>query len=110
MPTMGSPRPRETLAMTSGSSWKVVACTIAAARCAGSPDLKMPEPTNTPSAPSCIIIAASAGVAGLKEAGAHDPALGAELHHHRRVGRGGDAAGGEQDDGQLAQPRHLDHQ
>jgi len=25
--------------------------------------LKMPEPTNTPSAPSCIIIAASAGVA-----------------------------------------------
>ena len=30
---------------------------------AGSPDLKMPEPTNTPSAPSCIIIAASAGVA-----------------------------------------------
>src|SRR6202035_2025143 len=36
---------------------------MAAARCAGSPDLKMPEPTNTPSAPSCIIIAASAGVA-----------------------------------------------
>ncbi|OOK63538.1 hypothetical protein BZL29_8492 [Mycobacterium kansasii] len=27
----------------------------------GAPDLKMPEPTNTPSAPSCIIIAASAG-------------------------------------------------
>jgi hypothetical protein len=25
--------------------------------------LKIPEPTNTPSAPSCIIIAASAGVA-----------------------------------------------
>ncbi|SKY44550.1 Uncharacterised protein [Mycobacteroides abscessus subsp. abscessus] len=40
-----------------------MACTIAAARCAGLPDLKMPEPTNTPSAPSCIIIAASAGVA-----------------------------------------------
>ncbi len=33
------------------------------ARWAGLPDLKMPEPTNTPSAPSCIIIAASAGVA-----------------------------------------------
>jgi len=41
----------------------VVAFTIAAARWAGSPDLKMPEPTKTPSAPSCIIIAASAGVA-----------------------------------------------
>ena len=27
------------------------------------PDLKIPEPTNTPSAPSCIIRAASAGVA-----------------------------------------------
>ena len=36
---------------------------MASARLAGSPDLKMPEPTNTPSAPSCIIIAASAGVA-----------------------------------------------
>ena len=30
---------------------------------AGSSDLKMPEPTNTPSAPSCIISDASAGVA-----------------------------------------------
>ena len=30
MPTMASPRPRETLATTSGSSWKVVAFTIAA--------------------------------------------------------------------------------
>ena len=36
--------------------------TIAAARLAGLPDLKMPEPTNTPSAPSCIISAAAAGV------------------------------------------------
>ncbi len=36
---------------------------MASARRAGSPDLKMPEPTKTPSAPSCIIIAASAGVA-----------------------------------------------
>jgi hypothetical protein len=41
----------------------VVASTIALARLAGSADLKIPEPTNTPSAPSCIIIAASAGVA-----------------------------------------------
>ena len=32
-----------------------VACTMAAARLAGSPDLKMPEPTNTPSAPSSIM-------------------------------------------------------
>ena len=33
------------------------------ARAAGSSDLKMPEPTNTPSAPSCITSEASAGVA-----------------------------------------------
>ena len=63
MPTIASPSPRDTLAITSGSSKNVVALTIASARAAGSPDLKMPEPTNTPSAPSCIIIAASAGVA-----------------------------------------------
>ncbi len=62
-PTIGSPRPRDTFAITSGSSWNVVALTIAAARAAGSPDLKIPEPTKTPSAPSCIIMAASAGVA-----------------------------------------------
>ncbi len=54
----------------------MVAFTIAEARWAGSPDLKIPEPTNTPSAPSCIIIAASAG--------------------------GGDPARGEQHDGQLS--------
>ncbi len=36
------------------------ASTIAAARFAGSPLLKMPEPTNTPSAPSSIMSAASA--------------------------------------------------
>ena len=41
----------------------VVACTTALARAAGSADLKMPEPTNTASAPSCIMSAASAGVA-----------------------------------------------
>ena len=44
------------------SKW-VVASTIAAAVRSGSSDLKMPEPTKTPSAPSCIISAASAGVA-----------------------------------------------
>jgi hypothetical protein len=36
---------------------------MATARLAGSALLKMPEPTNTPSAPSCIMSAASAGVA-----------------------------------------------
>ena len=60
---MASPSPRETLAITSGSSKNVVALTMASARCAGLPDLKIPEPTKTPSAPSCIIMAASAGVA-----------------------------------------------
>ena len=42
------------------ASWRA---TIARARTGGSSDLKMPDPTNTPSAPSCIISAASAGVA-----------------------------------------------
>ena len=36
---------------------------MAAALFSGLPDLNIPEPTNTPSAPSCIISAASAGVA-----------------------------------------------
>ena len=44
----------------------------------------MPEPTNTPSAPSCIIIAPRQ--------------------------RGGDAAGGEQDDGEAATPSDLGDQ
>ena len=39
------------------------AWTMAAARFTGSPLLKIPDPTKTPSAPSCIISAASAGVA-----------------------------------------------
>src|SRR3972149_6053071 len=43
---------------------------MACARGAGSSDLKMPEPTNTPSAPNCIMRAASAGVAGLDPADA----------------------------------------
>ncbi|WFR74764.1 hypothetical protein P9209_15900 [Prescottella defluvii] len=46
----------ETFASMSRSSKKVVAVTIVAARSAGLPDLKMPEPANTPSAPSCIIM------------------------------------------------------
>ena len=50
-------------ATRSGSCQCVVASTIARARAGGSSDLKMPEPTNTPSAPSAIISAASAGVA-----------------------------------------------
>ena len=40
-----------------------VALTMAAARRAGSPDAKMPEPTKTPWAPICMTSAASAGVA-----------------------------------------------
>ena len=57
------PRPSEARATRAGSAKCVVASTIAAARVAGSSDLKMPEPTKLPSAPSCIISAASAGVA-----------------------------------------------
>ena len=63
MPVIGAPRSREAAATRSGSSKWVVASTTAAAVRSGSSDLKMPEPTNTPSAPSCIISAASAGVA-----------------------------------------------
>ncbi len=57
------PSPREAAATRSASCQWVVASTIARARRGGSSDLKMPEPTNTPSAPSAIISAASAGVA-----------------------------------------------
>src|ERR1700690_1424571 len=81
---MGSPSPRDTLATTSGSSWKVVAFTIAAARSAGLPDLKIPEPTKTPSAPSCIIMAASAGVAmppAVNSTTGSLPAAGPPLDH-----------------------------
>src|SRR5439155_7960483 len=62
-PTMASPRSSLTRTRTSASLKCVVACTIAFARLAGSADLKMPDPTKTASAPSCIISAASAGVA-----------------------------------------------
>src|SRR5262249_52342132 len=63
IPTIGSPSPCDTRARISGSSKCVVASTIAFARRSGSPDLKIPDPTNTPSAPSCMQSAASAGVA-----------------------------------------------
>ena len=60
---MAFPRPLETSARRFGSLKWVVASTMAFARTAGFSDLKIPEPTNTPSAPSCIIRDASAGVA-----------------------------------------------
>src|SRR4051794_14198249 len=62
IPRIGAPRPFETSARILGSSKWVVAWTIALAMRAGSSLLKIPEPTNTPSAPSCITSAASAGV------------------------------------------------
>ena len=55
----------------------VVASTIARARTEGSEDLKIPEPTNTPSAPSCII---SGGVGRRR-----DPARAEE--HDREAAR-----------------------
>ena len=62
-PRIGSPSSIEAAATRSGSSECVVASTIARARRSGSSDLKIPEPTKLPSAPSCIVSAASAGVA-----------------------------------------------
>src|SRR5919106_870846 len=62
-PGIASPSSIEACATRSGSLKWVVASTIARARRAGSSLLKIPEPTKLPSAPSCIISAASAGVA-----------------------------------------------
>src|SRR4051794_24908531 len=62
-PAIGAPSPCEARATRSGSSKCVVASTTAAAVRSGSSDLKIPDPTKTPSAPSCIMSAASAGVA-----------------------------------------------
>ena len=62
-PRIASPSPIEAAATRSGSLKWVVASTIARARRSGSALLKIPEPTKLPSAPSCIISAASAGVA-----------------------------------------------
>ncbi len=50
------------------------------------------------------------GVAGLEDARADEDALGPELHHHRGVGRRGDASGCEEYDGKLAALGHLGHQ
>src|ERR1019366_3364489 len=62
-PGMAAPR----LRLASSSFWGVLkflaAITMALARLAGSLDLKIPDPTNTASAPNCITSAASAGVA-----------------------------------------------
>ena len=81
MPTIGSPRPRETLAIDVG-----VVVERGGLHDGGG---------------------AQRRVAGLEDARADEHALGAELHHHRGVGGGGDAAGGEQHDRQLAQPGDL---
>ena len=54
MLAIAAPRPRDAAATRAGVCQCVVASTIARARAGGSSDLKMPEPTNTPSAPSCI--------------------------------------------------------
>ena len=62
-PGMARPSPRLTLARMSGSRKWVVASTMALATSGGVSLLKMPEPTNTASAPSCMTSAASAGVA-----------------------------------------------
>ena len=59
------PDPRDSSA--SSSAWAsrqwVVAFTMARARFSGSSDLKIPDPTNTASAPRVMHSAASAGVA-----------------------------------------------
>mmetsp|Transcript_60850 Transcript_60850/g.168390 ORF Transcript_60850/g.168390 Transcript_60850/m.168390 type:complete len:322 (-) Transcript_60850:8-973(-) len=63
MPVMASPMSSDTSARTCGFLKCVTALTMAAARFAGLSDLKMPLPTKTPSTPSCMHNAASAGVA-----------------------------------------------
>ena len=76
MPTIASPRLRETSASTSAFSKCVVASTIALAR--------------------------FDGIAALEDAAADEHAVAAELHHERRVGRRRDAARREVHDRQLA--------
>ena len=63
MPTIASPRSSDNSASILLSLKFVTAFTMADALLTGSPDLNIPEPTKTPYAPSCIISAASAGVA-----------------------------------------------
>lgn len=49
-------------------------------------------------------------VAGLEDPAPHEDAVAAELHHEGGVGGGGDAAGGEVDDGEAAQLGRLPQQ
>ena len=63
MPTIACPNPVLHSANIFASLKWATAWTMAFALATGSPDLKIPEPTKTPSMPSCIIRAASAGVA-----------------------------------------------
>ena len=89
-PRIASPSSVEAVATRSGSLKCVVASTMARARRSGSSDLKMPEPTKLPSAPSCIISAASAGVAippAQKSGTGSQPRSGDLLDHvERRAG------------------------
>src|SRR5213593_4514127 len=63
MPFIARPIPFETSATVDGSSKWATASTIARPRPSGFSDLKIPDPTKTPSQPMSIISAASAGVA-----------------------------------------------
>src|SRR5438477_3991648 len=60
-PFIALPSPRDTLARMCGSRKLVVASTMALANSGGFSLLKMPDPTNTASAPNCITSDASAG-------------------------------------------------
>ncbi len=62
MPGIAEPSPLDTSAMMPGL-YNAGSLYNGWANFSGALDLKLPEPTNTPSAPSCIISAASAGVA-----------------------------------------------
>jgi hypothetical protein len=63
IPTIACPRPVLHSARILASLKCATAWTMAFALRMGFPDLKIPDPTKTPSIPSCIISAASAGVA-----------------------------------------------
>src|SRR2546427_12203685 len=63
MPFIARPIPFETSATVDGSSKCATASTIARPRPSGFSDLKIPDPTKTPSQPMSIINAASAGAA-----------------------------------------------
>ena len=59
---------------------------------------------------STMALARARGVVALEDARADEHRLGAELHHERGVGRGGDAAGAEQRHRQLAGLGDLLHE